>query len=50
MSGIQWSGNRLIHHVRRHEEELGYVSLEPDSNSYVLWAPLRIGELPEDIV
>ena len=37
MSGIQWSGNRLIHRVRGHEEELGYVSLEPDSNSYVLW-------------
>ena len=37
MSGIRWSGNRLIQRVRGHEEELGHVSLEPHSKTCVLW-------------
>ena len=37
MSGVRWSGNRLIQRVRGREEELGYISLEPDSGKYVLW-------------
>ena len=37
MSGISWSGNHLIQRVRGHEEELGHVSLEPHSKTYVLW-------------
>ena len=37
MSGISWSGNRLIQRVRDHEEELGYISLEPNSGDCVLW-------------
>ena len=37
MSGVRWSGNRLIQRVRSREEELGYIGLEPDSGKYVLW-------------
>ena len=37
MSGVRWSGNRLIQRVRGREEELGHIGLEPDSGKYVLW-------------
>ena len=37
MSGIYLSGNRLIQRVRDGEEELGYIELEPNSESCVLW-------------
>lgn len=37
VSGVGWSGNRLIQKVRGREEELGYISLEPTSGKYVLW-------------
>ena len=37
MSGIRWSGNRLIQRVRGQEEELGYLELEPESTTCVLW-------------
>lgn len=37
MSGVGWSGNRLIQRVRGREEELGYIGLEPDSGKHVLW-------------
>ena len=37
MSGITWSGNRLIQRVGQESEELGYVELEGDSGTAVLW-------------
>ena len=37
MSGVGWSGNRLIQRVKGREEELGYIGLEPSSGKYVLW-------------
>ena len=33
MSGIRWSGNRLIQRVRGQEEELGYLELGPESTT-----------------
>ena len=37
MSGIRWSGNRMIQRVKGQEEELGYLELEPNSKICVLW-------------
>ena len=37
MSKINWSGDHLIQRVRGHYEELGYIKLEPNSKTCVLW-------------
>ena len=37
MSGVSWSGNRLIQRVRGQKEELGYIELDPNSATCVLW-------------
>ena len=37
MSSITWKENYLFQHVKDHKEELGYVKLDQNSNTYVLW-------------
>ena len=37
MSSVTWQGNRLIQNAGDHVEELGYVSLDQNTNTYVLW-------------
>jgi len=37
MSGIRLSGARLTQQLRGIDEELGYIALEPNSDSCVLW-------------
>ena len=45
MSSIIWQGDRLFQRVANDEEELGYVSLENDSGTYVLWLKDTCGVL-----
>lgn len=37
MSGIRLSGTRMTQQLRGRKEELGYIELEPNSDSCVLW-------------
>ena len=37
MSSIIWKGDYLSQHLRDYEGELGYVKLDQNSNTYVLW-------------
>ncbi len=37
MSGMRLSGTRLTQQVRGREEELGYIEMEPNSGTCVLW-------------
>lgn len=46
MSSITWKEeNRLFQHVGTHEEELGYVALDQNSKTYVLWLKDTCGVL-----
>ncbi len=45
MSSITWKGNRLIQHVGGHDEELGYVKCDEDSEKCFLWLKDTCGVL-----
>ena len=45
MSSINWNGNRVMQRVGNDAEELGYVDLDSNSGTYVLWLKDTCGVL-----
>lgn len=45
MSSVTWKENRLLQHVGKHDEELGYVAFDQNSKTYVLWLKDTCGVL-----
>ena len=45
MSSIKWKNDRLFQHVGNHDEELGYVDLDENTETYVLWLKDTCGVL-----
>ena len=45
MSSITWKGNRLIQHVGKYDEELGYVKCDENSEKCFLWLKDTCGVL-----
>ena len=45
MSSVTWNGDKIMQHVGADDAELGYISLDNASGTYVLWLKDTCGVL-----